>query len=104
MLSWYLSGKDILSWSQPACIKPGEAVHSLHPQSLECPELWWPMHLGEQVLLPVAHSTRLLHVVYSLLPCDSALNAIISSSAIRVWLDTGASDAGAPHVCARALH
>ena len=45
-----LGSACVLQWAEPVTLPPGKLVHRLQRQILNSPALWWPIHMGEQVM------------------------------------------------------
>jgi hypothetical protein len=45
-----LGSAGVLQWAEPVTLPPGKRVLRLQPQVLNKPALWWPIHMGEQVM------------------------------------------------------
>ncbi|KAK9831543.1 hypothetical protein WJX81_007476 [Elliptochloris bilobata] len=44
------AGPPLLQWREDVVVPPGSTLHTLRPQLLASPRVWWPLHLGDQAL------------------------------------------------------
>ncbi|BDA46119.1 Mannosylglycoprotein endo-beta-mannosidase [Coccomyxa sp. Obi] len=50
---------DVVQWTEQVSVGPGSSLHSLKVCLMDCPALWWPIHLGEQALYQMEIQLRL---------------------------------------------
>lgn len=59
------NGATVLQWTEEITVAPGSTVYQLQPQLMKTPKLWWPIHLGDQVLKSI-HTAMFLFAYFGL--------------------------------------